>query len=108
MYLSPFLHLPRVWGWIMEEGMDLWPNETNQRGSLSASGWIAGLLGSLPLASFLLTLLLSCSRAVWCCRTEGGTKASLSSGGAIVRSGRQKACAWAPPFLPVAPLPSEG
>lgn len=38
---SPFLPLPPGWGWILEEGMDLWSDETNQRDSLSE---VAGLL----------------------------------------------------------------
>lgn len=75
MYLSPFLYLPPVWGWIMEEGMDLWPNETNQRDSLwSWVGWL-GCWGPCLLASPPADFVLALQHVV--VRGEVGRKAGL-------------------------------
>lgn len=112
VYLCPFLHLPPVWGPIMEEGRDLWPSETHQRDSPSGFGWMAGWPGHCLLASLLLTSLLSCSRAAWCCEMGVGRKAGLTSPVVVGKGGRREGRqAGSPclgtPFLPVALLLSE-
>lgn len=49
MHLFPFLLLPPGWGWDMEEGLGLWPNETNQRGfTVRVRLELLGCQGSLP------------------------------------------------------------
>lgn len=92
--------------------MDLWPNETNQRDSLSVrlDCWVAVVTASWLL--FLLTLFLSCSRAVCCKNGKWERKQDLPSGGASCQEwqaeslclGTPPSCPWPHSFLKVSSL----